>query len=244
MKWIAVALGVVAVLGCVTVAAFGLAGAAWSRASAGIREEMLDGRADPAPVSAVRPDAGDVPAPVARYLARSVPQDAEPIGVARLQQEGEFQMGQGPQGWRPFTAAQVVRAYPPAFLWDARISMGPLMTVRVRDGYHDGQGGMTAKLGGLVTVMNAPPTPELARAALERYLAEAPWTPSRLLPGNGLVWRPVDDSSAVATLTDGDVSVSVTVSFDGDGDIVGALVPDRGREVDGDFVPTPWVGRF
>jgi hypothetical protein len=232
VKWVAVALGVV-------VAAFGMAGVAWSRASARVRRDLLGGSVPPA-----RAATDSRPPPVARYLARSVPADSDLVGVAVFEQEGEFRTGEGDEGWRPFTAEQTVRAYPPAFLWDARISMAPFTTVRVRDQYRDGRGGMTAKIGGLITVMDAPPSPELARAALERYLAEAPWVPTRLLPGNGLTWSPVDDSTAVARLTDGGITVSATMSFDVDGDIVQVFVPDRGREVDGLFVPTPWVGRF
>ncbi|HSG07305.1 MAG TPA: DUF6544 family protein [Longimicrobiales bacterium] len=241
MKWIPVTLGALALVGCMSAAAFSLGGIAWSRASERMRREMRDGAIRPPPVA---PGDVSLPEPVARYLARSIPPGADPIGTARLQQEGEFRTGEGPEGWRTFTADQVVRTYPPAFLWDARISMAPLVTVRVRDGYGDGQGAMAAKVGGLIPVMDALPTPELARAALERYLAEAAWTPSRLLPGHGLTWEGADDSSAVATLTDRGLSVSVTVSFSADGDVVRVFVPDRGREVDGAYVPTPWLGRF
>ena len=244
MKWIPRTLGAVVVAVCLVVAAVSVAGVAWRRSSLRIRREMLAGSLAASQVAAAAPVADPVPDPVARYLARSIPAGADPIGFARLEQRGEFQMGEGPDGWRPFTAAQTVRAYPPAFLWDARITMAPLVPVRVRDAYRNGEGGMTAKIGGLITVVSAPSTPELARAALERYLAEAPWIPTRLLPGNGVTWTPLDDSSAVATLRDGALAVSVTVSFDSQGDIVGVSVPDRGREVDGALVPTPWVGRF
>jgi hypothetical protein len=121
--------------------------------------------------------------------------------------------------------------------------MAPLVPVRVRDGYSGGAGTMKGAVVSLVVVVNAEPTKELAEAALYRYLAEAVWMPSRLLPGDGLSWDAVDDSTARATLRDGNVEVSVLFGFDTAGDIVSMLVPQRGREVDGEHVPTPWKGR-
>jgi hypothetical protein len=164
--------------------------------------------------------------------------------MATLRQEGTFQMGEGEAGWRPFHATQHVRAYPPGFLWDASIGMMPLIPVRVRDGYLGGAGMMKGAVAALVTVVEAEPTRELAEGSLYRYLAEAVWVPSRLLPGEGLTWEAVDDTTAEATLRDGDVEVSVRFGFDASGDIVSMVVPERGREVDGIYVPTPWKGRL
>jgi hypothetical protein len=239
MEWLGVTCSAVALVVALALAAFSTADTRWSRTSMRIHREIIEGVVSPSAMDAAPP-----PAPVARFLARALPIHAPSTIWVRLEQEGSFRTGEGEDGWKPFTASQIMRLHPPAFLWDARIAMAPLVTVRVRDSYLDGQGGMTARIGGLIPVMNAPPTPELAKAALERYLAEAAWIPERLVPGNGLFWSAVDDTTAVVTLTDGDVAASVTVTFSPDSDIVGVYVPDRNREVDGDFVPTPWVGRF
>jgi hypothetical protein len=153
-------------------------------------------------------------------------------------------MGKGEAGWKPFHATQHVRAYPPGFLWDANIGMMPMVPVRVRDGYFDGAGMMKGVVACLVTVAEGAPTRELAQGSLYRYLAEAVWMPSRLLPGEGLSWKAVDDATAEATLRDGDLEVSVRFGFDASGDIVSMLVPERGREVGGTYVPTPWKGRL
>ena len=239
MRWLYVVLGVGVLAAALAVTTASLAGTAWSRTSMLHRTRILEGRVAPSPAAAA-----ELPLPVVRFLDGSVPAAADLQSGVRLEQEGEFQTGEGEEGWRPFTAVQVVRAYPPAFQWDARIGMAPFTPVRVRDGYLDGQGAMTAKVWGLFSVVDAGPSPELARAALVRALAEAPWIPTRLLPGNGLAWSQVDDTTALATLTDGGLSVSATFAFDVSGDIVGVYVPDRGREVDGRYLPTPWVGRF
>lgn len=185
-----------------------------------------------------------LPPVVRHYLERSGALRSRPVAWATLHQEGWFQMSRGEAGWRPFSATQSVRAYPPGFVWGATIRMAPLVPVRVRDGYLDGRGMMKAAVASVVTVAEGAPTPELDQGALVRYLAEAVWVPTRLLPGDGLSWSAVDETSAVVTLVDGPCSASVHVHFDGEGDVVGIYVPDRGREVEGRYVPTPWRGRF
>jgi hypothetical protein len=73
-----------------------------------------------------------------------------------------------------------------------------------------------------------------------RYLGEAAWLPTRLLPGDGLSWATVDDNTAEATLSDGTTTVSLQFRFDEEGNLVELFSPDRFREVNGAYVPTPW----
>ncbi len=46
-----------------------------------------------------------------------------------------------------------------------------------------------------------------------RYLAEATWYPTALLPSQGVRWQAVDASSAKATLKDSDTEVSLVFHF-------------------------------
>jgi hypothetical protein len=61
---------------------------------------------------------------------------------------------------------------------------------------------MRAALAGLVPVAGQQGTPEIAASALWRYLAEAVWLPTALLPSGRLTWTAVDDRTARATLRD------------------------------------------
>ena len=78
----------------------------------------------------------------------------------------------------------------------------------------------------------------MAAGALSRYLGEAVWCPTALLPSAGVSWTPIDDSTARATLTDGAVTVSSDFHFGPRGEIVGASMM-RYRDVNGRGVPTP-----
>jgi hypothetical protein len=183
-----------------------------------------------------------LPAPVRRYLEFALAPDQPLVRRARLVQRGNFLSRPG-GAWSPFTAVEHFALNPPGFVWDASIRIAPLVAVRVRDSYLEGEGAMHARLGGLVPVVNERGSPEIAEAALQRYLAEAPWLPSALLPGAGVAWTAKDASTARATLTDAARSVWIDFHFGSRGEIAGTST-QRYRITEGKPVLTPWVGRF
>lgn len=186
----------------------------------------------------------DLPAPVRRYLELALTPGRPILRSARIEQAGDFRAGGFDAPWSPFRAVQHFTAHPPGFVWDASIHMAPLVIVRVRDSYIGGVGSMQGKMASVVPVVDQSGGAGLAEGALHRYLAESAWFPTALLPGRGLVWEPIDDTSARATLTDGPISVWMDFRFAPSGEIVSASTPARLREVDGDYVPTPWTCSF
>jgi hypothetical protein len=184
-----------------------------------------------------------LPDPVKRYFRRVLRKGQPPVAGVSLKEQGEFRMGEAEDSWRPMTATQVLSARPAGFVWDARIQMAPHVPVHVRDAYLAGAGSMLGKVLGLVPVLDVHDTPEMAAGALQRYLAEAVWFPTALLPSQGVQWAPVNESSARATLTDGKTAVSLEFRFNAEGEITGAFAQSRYREVKGAFQPTPWGSR-
>jgi hypothetical protein len=142
--------------------------------------------------------------------------------------------------WRPLSAEQRFVVRPAGFVWDARIAMMPLVPVLVRDSYVDGTGTMHASMAGVYTVTHQSATPKLDEGALQRYLAEAVWFPTALLPSAGVIWRAVDDHSAVAALTDDHSTVSMTFHFDESGDVT-RLTGHRYYEEKGTYTLRPWI---
>jgi hypothetical protein len=159
---------------------------------------------------------------------------------ARIEWEGSFSMR--PNRWSAFTATQHYRVQPPGFVWDARIWMTSIVPVLVRDSYADREGALRAAIGGIVKVAESHGTADIARGELLRYLAEAVWFPTALLPSAGVTWTPIDDDSATATLSDGVMTVSLDVRFGESGEIelLSALRP---RDAHGASVVTPWLAR-
>jgi hypothetical protein len=217
----------------------------WNRATSRLTERLLSQSSIPGREAFRLNQLAGLPPPVARYFRAALQPGQPMIRVVRVEWGGEFNMGETEHGsWKPLGAAQQFSAVPVGFVWDARIHMAPLVTVRVRDAYVAGAGSMQAKLAAVVTMLDEHDRKELDRGALQRYLAEAVWYPTALLPREGLDWTAIDDSTALATLSDSGVTVSLQFRFDPTGDVVGAYAPDRPRAVNGAYEPTPWAGRF
>lgn len=185
-----------------------------------------------------------LPEPVARYFHFALTPGQSLVRAAVLEQRGEFRTGGPDSPWLPLTARQHFSAQPPGFVWDASIRMAPGVPVRVRDAYRRGAGSMQAQIAGVFSVVDQHDRPELNQGALQRYLAEAPWLPTALLPGPGLTWEAMDARTARATLTDGGLSVSMEFTFGDRGEIVRSFTPARFREVQGRYIPTPWGGTY
>lgn len=127
----------------------------------------------------------------------------------------------------------MVTVRPPAFDWDARIRWAPGLTMFVRDVYGTGIGRLHATAFGLVTVVDQHGTPEMAQGELMRYLAEAVWYPTALLPSQGVRCDPIDDARARASLTDSDTNVSLEFRFDQEGLVTSIWAPARYRDGNG-----------
>jgi len=116
--------------------------------------------------------------------------------------------------------------------------------VLVHDSYVAGEGILIATVLGLIPVASVRGTKDAAEGELLRHLAEAPWSPTNLLPARGVHWAPLDGHRARATLVDGATTASLTFDFGEDGLIESVHAEARPRTVGATIVPTPWEGRF
>lgn len=183
-----------------------------------------------------------LPEPVARYFRFALTPGQATVRQAHLRQAGELLMPSG-SAWRRFEAVQHVTAASRGFLWDASIPIAPLLSIRVLDGYVDGRGLSRARAAGLVPLGVGRDTPELASASLLRWLAEAVWWPTALLPSAGVTWIGLDDRSARAMLVDRGTRAWLDFRFGTGGEIVGCS-GWRHRDVNGRPVLTRWAGRY
>lgn len=239
----AITLIVVALVACVAIAA--MYGAfRWQSGTDKLRARLDAGRQPIKPAIYDARELAVLPAPVQRYF-RAVLKDGQPmIASIKLAHAGQLSMDEPKPKWVSFTSDQAVVTRRPGFDWDARIRMAPGIYVFVHDAYMAGEGILHATLFGLVTVANLRGTPEAAQGELMRFFAEAVWCPTALLPSQGVRWEAVDDTSAKATIRDGDVTVTLLFRFNADGLIGSVRAEARGRAVNGTVVPMPWEGRM
>lgn len=194
--------------------------------------------ADAPPYS--RDELAGLPDPVVRYFDFALTPGQPIVRNLRIRQTGEFAMR--PEAWQPFTAVQVF-SVPPGFLWDARVRLAPGMSFYVRDGYVAGEGVLYGAVSALIPVVNERGTPAMASGELLRYLVEAVFFPTALLPRDGVSWLPIDESTARVTLTDGATTVSSDVTFGERGEVTG-ISALRNHDIHHAATLTPWFGRF
>lgn len=183
----------------------------------------------------------DLPAPVRRYFETVLEVGQRPVRTVRLHQQGAFRLGGADAPWRPLEATEHFTVSPPGFVWEARIDVAPLVPVRVVDLYRGGEGLLRARLFSAVPVAEAGPGPAMNEGELLRYLAEAVWFPTALLPAAGVEWEPVDDRAARATLRHRAVTASAVFHFDDRG-LVRRVTAERYRQEDD--ADAPWSGSF
>ena len=132
------------------------------------------------------------------------------IGTMRIKPNGN---------WMPFKAKQNFNVEEPAFVWQTKIEVIPLIQMIGRDKLVNGNGEMLIKLAGLLPVVNESKNSKINQGAMVRYLAEICWFPSAAL-NEYITWNYIDESSVKATLTYKDQSVSGVFSFSTTGDFV------------------------
>lgn len=232
------------VLAPMAIAAAAYGERAWERRTQALRSDIAAARMPVHPATVRFDELAALPAPVQRYF-HTVLQDGMPmVSGARVTHRGTFNMGGEVARWKPFHSDQLVVTRRPGFDWDARIALLPGLPVHVHDAYVAGKGVLRAAPLGLVTVADMDSTPQLAQGELMRFLAEAAWYPTALLPSQGVQWTAVDDAHAKATMEDGGNSVTLLFRFNAQGLIDSVRAEARGRTVGKRVIPTPWQGRF
>ncbi len=248
IKWLGV---LIAALVVVFVALWAYGAARWSADTRALNERLDAARM---PLTPTRYDAAreldGLPPPVRRFF-RAVLKDGQPlIAAAAIEHRGMFNLAaEGADQWKPFTSAQRAVMRRPGFVWDGRVSMAPGVVVYVHDAYVAGVGILHPAVMGLISLTDLRGTSAepggVAQGEFMRYLAEAAWYPTALLPSQGVRWTAVDEHSAQATLSDGAVSAALLFRFDAQTGVIESVRAEaRGRTVGKTVVLTPWEGRW
>ena len=216
----------------------------WQGLTQGLVDRLQAARLEPVPLRFDARELDGLPPVVQRYFRAVLPEGAPLIAAAAMEHSGTFNMGETADVWKPFSSRQRVVMQRPGFVWDGRIRMLPGIAVRVHDAYVAGEGVLHPAILGLFTLADLRGTGALAQGELMRFYAEAASYPTALLPSQGVRWTPVSESSAQATVVDGELTLSLTFTFGADSLIESVRTEARGRTVDGQMVMRPWEGRW
>jgi hypothetical protein len=251
MVWIKGLLIALVALAVVAAALAAFGASRWNASTRAVNERLEAARV---PITPARYDAAreleGLPPPVQRFF-RAVLKDGQPMVAAiDIEHRGTFNLAaEGADQWQPFTSKQRVTTRRPGFVWDGRVGMLPGIAVHVHDAYVAGEGILHPAVMGLVSLTElrgtSPEPGGVAHGEFMRYLAEAAWYPTALLPSQGVRWTAVDQNWAEATLADGAISVTLLLRFDPQSGVIDSVrAQARGRTVGKNVVMTPWEGRW
>lgn len=145
-----------------------------------------------------------LPTPVKRYFQYCLQESQPYISYVRLKHKGKFRPR---KKWRSIKGQEYFTVEKPGFIW-----IGKVPFFKAKDKYYDGKGNLQIKLFSFIKIIDAKGK-DLDQGELLRWLGEAPWFPTALLPSNRLRWEPIDDESAKVILTDKDLAVEGTFYF-------------------------------
>ena len=160
----------------------------------------------------------ELPSIVRNWLTLSGVIEKEMNYFVRLKQKGEMRSKPGGK-WMNFKAEQYFTPLQPAFIWTTRVQMWPLIYIKGRDKFTNGQGEMLIKALSLINVVNEAGDIKMNESTMLRYLAEICWFPSAAL-SDYITWETVDAHSAKATMNYKGVTVSGVFQFNENSDMV------------------------
>ena len=174
-----------------------------------------------------------LPAPVQRYFRHVLPDGQPYLRGLRLRHGGQFKTGLK-KDWVAIRGEQYITADPPGFIWQ-----GTTRQFTARDEYVAGRGGLTVRLFGAVPIVRGH-GPHFDQGELLRWLAEAAWLPTALLPSQYLAWAAVDNHSARLTRTNAGQTVACLVRFNERDELAAC----EALRYFSDTELLPWVGQF
>ena len=153
-----------------------------------------------------------LPEPAQRYFHFTIAPGTPLITAVEIDMAGEIGLGsKDAPGYRAMAARQIL-APPHGLVWKAKTGL-----ISGSDGALPDRSWTRFWLVGLIPVVRASGS-DHHRAAFGRVVAEgAFWAPASLLPGRSVRWEPIDEDSARAIVTFGNLEQAVDVTVDGTG---------------------------
>ena len=159
---------------------------------------------------------GGLPDPAQRFFRFAIAPETPLYRVVEIRMRGELSLGNKAEpNYMPMRAQQILAA-PQGFIWKVRA--GETIWFSGSDGANEGASWSRFWLLGMLPVARAGNNEDHSRASFGRYVAEAVfWTPAVLLPGEGIQWEPVNESTARVTVMHMGMAQAVDVTVDADG---------------------------
>ncbi|ALO15658.1 hypothetical protein L21SP5_02019 [Salinivirga cyanobacteriivorans] len=179
-----------------------------------------------------------LPQPVKQWLASSGVVGKKRTQTAFVEQTLRMKLKPNQEKWYQGKANQIFTIWKPGFNWMMKMKMSPVMNVKARDKFANGNGEMHIKMNNIITIAKAQ-GPKIDEASLQRFLGEMVWFPSAALSDH-INWETIDSTSARATITINDIEASGTFNFNTQGEVV-SFSAMRYKDTDAEAKRQLWI---
>jgi len=158
-----------------------------------------------------------LPLPVQNYFRFAVKEGTVKPRFVRLRQSGKFKTNIGAD-FKNLTAVQYFTTTKPGFIWAAEIDFADFIWIKGIDTYFEGEGNLLIKFMSGITISNEGGK-EITQSQIARWLMEAVWYPTILLPSENLSWSEIDSSKAKLNFMENDIAIEAVFYFNADGSV-------------------------
>lgn len=180
-----------------------------------------------------------LPTIVQKYFRLNIERGVYKPKTLRVQFASEIKMNPN-SDWKILEAEQYFLTRQPGYVWNGSIQTNEFIRMRVIDSFINGNAKITFKLLSAIN-MGEHIGKELNHSALARYLMDAVYFPTMLLPSEYIEWNAISSSSAIVKLTFNDISVSAVCSFNTLGEIIKIETEDRYKATKTGIIKTKFI---
>ena len=159
-----------------------------------------------------------LPLPVKKWLTSCGVTGKKRTNTAFVEQKLKMKLKPDQVKWYKGRANQLFTIENPGFNWAMQMKISPIINIKARDKFANGNGEMHIKMNNLITITKARGT-KIDEASLQRFLGELVWFPSAAL-SEQIQWEAIDNTSARATIHVNGTKASGIFSFNAQGEVV------------------------
>lgn len=175
----------------------------------------------------------DHPELIQNYFSKVVEKNSEIPLFVSVKQKSEFKTEINSE-WFPMESDQYFTTNEPNFVWFSEYETSSFFWINAIDSYISGKGNMLIKLNSSITIADSWGI-ELDKSGLFRYISEAVFFPTKLIPSENLIWNVLDSNIAEIKFNNGDLSVVAKLFFRSDKTIERIETYDKYRALDDGF---------
>ncbi|MDX1700735.1 MAG: DUF6544 family protein [Melioribacteraceae bacterium] len=179
---------------------------------------------------------------IQKYFSRVVGNRVEIPKFVKIKQKARFKTDVN-SDWFPMEAEQYFTTEEPNFLWNSELETSKYFWMNVIDSYIRGKGNTLIKFNSSITIADSWGI-ELDKSGLFRYISEAVYFPTKLVPAENLIWNILDSNIAEIKFKDRDISVVAKIFFNSDYTIERIETFDKYRALDDGFQKSRYTVYF